>query len=379
MLPQAGNLLPQVGNLLPQAEMSSLTAMLPALLREGAAQEGLAIAWIPIQAVMEGEDKLEDWIDPRLRFPWARTVVSFALPYPAPAAPPGLLEGRIAAFAAYDWYGTLKERLCRIAKTLREQHPSLRVKVLVEGPLQEKGWAWRSGLGWRGRNTLLFHPAWGSRLLLGELLVSEELEASESSEQEQLKHTPVSRCGDCRLCLEACPTGALEENESDSIRPSAPFFHLHVERCLDTLTLHHPGSLPDWARSALGQRLVGCDLCQEVCPYNKVAPCAPFCSSNPPPGPGWKLSIPSSLAMDESHFQAAFTGHTLGRLPFSRFLRNCLAAAGNSDGAAITESVRPFLRHPDPILAEQASWSLARLTSHRGFPGSTGQSIKTRP
>ncbi|MEI6309393.1 MAG: QueG-associated DUF1730 domain-containing protein [bacterium] len=357
-------MLPQAGDLLPQAEMSSLTAMLPALLREGAAQEGLAIAWIPIQAVMEGEDKQEDWIDPRLRFPWARTVVSFVLPYPAPASPLSFLEGRIAAFAAYDWYGTLKERLRRIAKTLQEHLPGLRVKVLVEGPLQEKRWAWRSGLGWRGRNTLLFHPTWGSRLLLGELLLGEELEASETSEQGQLKHTPVSRCGDCRLCLDACPAGALEVNQSGSILPSTPFFHLRTERCLDTLTLHQPGSLPDWARLALGRRLVGCDVCQEVCPYNKEASCAPFCSSNPPPGPGWRLSIPSSLAMDEFHFQAAFTGHTLGRLPFSRFLRNCLAAAGNSAGPAIEESIRPYLRHPDPILAEQASWSLARLTGH---------------
>ncbi|MEI6510131.1 MAG: 4Fe-4S double cluster binding domain-containing protein [bacterium] len=373
MLPQAGDLLPQAGNLLLQAGMSSLSSILPALLLEGAAQEGLAVAWVPIQAAFEGKGWQDNWFDPRQQFPWARTIVSFALPYPAPAVPPGLLEGRIAAFAAFDWYGALKEGLRRIAKALREQLPGLRVKVLVEGPLQEKGWAWRSGLGWRGRNTLLFHPTWGSRLLLGELLVSEELEASapswvnhspseRRSAQEGFAGNPAGECGDCRLCLEACPTGALEENERNSIRPSAPFFHLHIERCLDTLTLHHPGSLPDWARSVLGQRLVGCDLCQEVCPFNKVAPRAPFCSSNPPPGPGWKLSIPSSLALEEPRFRSVFTGHALGRLPFARFLRNCLAAAGNSDGAAIAESVRPFLCHPDPILAEQASWSLARLT-----------------
>ena len=344
--------------------MPPLTPPLPALLLQEAVQEGLAIAWVPIQAVMEGDDKPENWIDPRRRFPWARTVVSFALPYPAPSSPPGLLEGRIAAFAAYDWYGTLKEGIRRIAQILREQLPGLRVKVLVEGPLQEKGWAWRNGLGWRGRNTLLFHTTWGSRLLLGELLLGEELEASETSEQGQNKHTPVSRCGDCRLCLEACPTGALEENDSGSIHPSAPFFRLRAERCLDTLTLHYPGPLPDWARPALGRRLIGCDVCQEVCPFNQEVPPLPVYASSMPPGPGWKLSIPSSLAMEEPLFRAVFTGHTLGRLPFPRFLRNCLAAAGNSAGSAIEESIRPFLHHPDPILAEQTAWSLARLAGN---------------
>ncbi|MCX5970931.1 MAG: DUF1730 domain-containing protein [Coprothermobacterota bacterium] len=351
-----------------------MTSPLPALLLEGAAKKGLAVAWVPIRAVMEEEDEPGDWIDPRQRFPWARTVVSFALPYPAPAAPPGLLEGRIAAFAAYDWYGTLKERLHCIAKALREQLPGLRVKILVEGPLQEKAWAWRSGLGWRGRNTLLFHPTWGSRLLLGELLLGEELEADETSgsgpslrsrgcSQGQLECAPARRCGDCRLCLEACPTGALEENESGTIHPVAPFFRLRAERCLDTLTLHQPGPFSDWAQPALGHRLVGCDVCQEVCPFNQEAPPMPFHSGDMPPGPGWKLSIPSSLAMDESHFQAAFTGHTLGRLPFPRFLRNCLVAAGNSAESAIEESIRPFLGHPDPVLSEQAAWSLAQLAS----------------
>lgn len=359
--------------------MPPFSSILPALLLEGAAQEGLAVAWIPIQAALEGKDWQGYWIDPRQQFPWALTVVSFALPYPARATPPGLLEGRIAAFAAFDWYGTLKERLRRIAKALREQFPGLRVKVLVEGPLQEKAWAWRSGLGWRGRNTLLFHPAWGSRLLLGELLLGDEIEAGHEGARGSLENLPAGRCGNCRLCLEACPTGALEESESDSISPGAPFFRLHVERCLDTLTLHHPGPLPEWARSVLGQRVVGCDVCQDACPFNRDIPPPPVHPDPMPPGPGWKLSIPSSLVMEGFQFRSVFAGHTLGRLPYARFLRNCLAAGGNSDGAAITESVRSFLRHPDPILAEQASWSLARLTSHGGFPGSTGQSIKTRP
>lgn len=249
-------------------------------------------------------------IDPRQRFPWARSVVSFAMAYPG--RPSRSSDNRrlaeIEALLAFDWYGLLKEKLRRVRNELRSNFPVLQMKIFVEGRIWEKAWAERSGIGWRGKNTLLFHPRWGSRILLGEILLSIELE--------QTGQALVGRCGDCRLCLKACPTAALGEP-----------FRLNGHRCLDYWTLQTDQDLPLDVRQSMGCRLFGCDICQEICPRNQQAEIPDF--THFPPGPGYALPIEDLTALDETGFRSEFPGRIFRSLPFTRFQRNLEAVRCN--------------------------------------------------
>jgi epoxyqueuosine reductase len=249
-------------------------------------------------------------IDPRRRFPWARTVVSFAMAYPGrPLRQSGnLLLAEIEALLAFDWYGLLKEKLRRVRNALRSNFPGLQMQIFVEGRIWEKAWAERTGLGWRGKNTLLFHPRWGSRILLGEILLGFELE--------QTSQVLVGRCGDCRLCLEACPTEAIEEP-----------FRLTTRRCLDYWTLQTDQDLPPDIQQSMGWQLFGCDLCQEICPRNKQAE-IPL-PAHTPPGPGYVFPIEKLAVLDEKEFRSKFPGRIFRNLPFSRFRRNLKAVQQN--------------------------------------------------
>jgi len=249
-------------------------------------------------------------IDPRRRFPWARTVVSFAMAYSG--RPSRQSSNRrlaeVEALLAFDWYGSLKEKLRRIRNALRSNFPGLQMQIFVEGRIWEKAWAERTGLGWRGKNTLLFHPRWGSRILLGEILLGIELE--------QTGQALVGRCGDCQLCLKACPTEAIEEP-----------FRLNGRRCLDYWTLQTDQDLPPDIQQSMGGRLFGCDLCQEICPRNQQAE-TPLLAHTPP-GPGYLLPIEELAALDEKGFRSQFPGRIFRNLPFTRFQRNLEAVQRN--------------------------------------------------
>lgn len=249
-------------------------------------------------------------IDPRRRFPWARSVVSFAMAYPG--RPSGQssnhLLAEVEALLAFDWYGSLKEKLRRVRNALRSNFAGLQMQIFVEGRIWEKAWGERTGLGWRGKNTLLFHPRWGSRILLGEILLGFELE--------QTGQALVGQCGDCQLCLKACPTGAIEKP-----------FRLNGRRCLDYWTLQTDQELPPDVQQSMGGRLFGCDICQEICPRNQQAETALV--PHTPPGPGYVLPIEELAALDEKGFRSQFPGRVFRNLPFSRFRRNLEAVQQN--------------------------------------------------
>jgi epoxyqueuosine reductase len=248
--------------------------------------------------------------DPRRRYPWARSVASFAMAYPGrPARPSGHCRlAEVEALLAFDWYGALKEKLRRIRNALRSNFPGLQMQIFVEGRIWEKAWAQRSGLGWRGKNTLLFHPRWGSRILLGEILLGFPLEPT--------GQTLVGRCGNCRLCLNVCPTGAIEEP-----------FRLNGRRCLDYWTLQTDQDLPPDVQKSMGLRLFGCDLCQEICPRNQQAETVQVVDA--PPGPGYLLPIEELAALDDEGFRSQFPGRVFRTLPFARFRRNLEAVQRN--------------------------------------------------
>lgn len=240
--------------------------------------------------------------DPRLIMPEARSIIVVAARYPA--AP------QIAPFSNYcrgrDYHAVLRSRLKRLAQTLAAAVPApLVYRICVDSaPVLERAWAVRAGLGWIGKQGSLVHPEWGCTLFLGELLVNFELAPS----------LPVpNRCGNCRRCVDACPTGAIQ---SDGL--------VDARRCIAYLTIEHKGAIPEELRPFLGASLFGCDRCTSVCPYNRAEVDAILPELNPagPPLP----TAEQCLAMRAADFQKKFRGTAVYRSGLARLQRNAAVA-----------------------------------------------------
>lgn len=187
----------------------------------------------------------------------ARSVISVALNYyPAQKQSPD--APRISYYAyGKDYHIVLKDKLRQLWQYITEEllpsiEPVPEARAFTDSaPLLERYWAWKAGLGWIGKNTNLIIPGKGSFFFLGEIVTTLELDYDSPQE---------NRCGDCRRCLDACPTGALESAG-----------HLNANKCISYLTIEHKGDIPSELASRLGNRLYGCDTCQEVCPWNRFA------------------------------------------------------------------------------------------------------------
>lgn len=188
----------------------------------------------------------------------ARSVISVALNYyPAQKQSPG--SPRISYYAyGKDYHIVMKDKLRQLWEYITSLVPVLDSTLPTarfftdSAPILERYWAWKAGLGWIGKNTNLIIPGKGSFFFLGEIVTTLELEDYDTPQK--------NRCGSCHRCLDACPTGALE-------RPG----HLNANKCLSYLTIEHKGDIPSEQASRLGDRLYGCDTCQEACPWNRFA------------------------------------------------------------------------------------------------------------
>ncbi len=193
--------------------------------------------------------------DPRERFPWARSVIAFTLPYDPHRPPDDSIASRIARYAqGEDYHLVLDRMLKRLEERLRESTEGIETRRYVDtGPLSDRGLATQAGLGWIGKNGMLIDEKHGSYFFIGTLLTSLENDL-----------TPpriTDRCGSCTRCIEACPTDAiLPDRTVDS------------HRCISYLTIEHRGELPVEYQQSLAGNLFGCDICQEVCPWNRKAP-----------------------------------------------------------------------------------------------------------
>jgi epoxyqueuosine reductase len=236
----------------------------------------------------------------------------------------------IARYAAgRDYHDVLKSRLRQLAAYLTEQcGRTVRTRVFVDdGPLAERDAAIRAGLGFRGKNTNLLTPI-GSFVFLGALLTDVPLETDQ----------PIRKdCGSCRLCLDACPTGALD-------RP----YHLAAERCIAYLTIEHRGPTPSDLRPLMGDWVFGCDVCQDVCPYNAAA--------RTPPQAGPDLT--ELLLLDDDGFRTQFRGSAIKRAKRRGLARNAAIALGNRR-AGRTALQNAAQRDPDPVVREAADWALS--------------------
>ena len=282
--------------------------------------------------------------DVRHLLPSARSVICVGKLYnrePAPAAPG---HGIVARYAwGRDYHELLRRGLEELARRLREIEP-FESKICVDtAPILERTLARQAGLGWIGKNTCLIHEPMGSWFFLGELITSLALDADTP---------PPDRCGTCTRCIDACPTQALVP-AGDGFGAG---FNLDARRCISYFTIELRGPIPEEHRRDIGELVLGCDICQDVCPWNARAPISDaFDSVDGAP----ELAACSRLSEDE--FQSRFAGSALSRPKYSGFLRNVAIAMGNSGLEHFHEPLEALSRHPDPLVAEHAQWALKRL------------------
>jgi epoxyqueuosine reductase len=294
-------------------------------------------------------------LDPRRVLPGARSVICVALNYWEPAEeraapanlPPGAGGGRVARYArGRDYHKVFTARLKRLEALLAERFPEVGTRRYVDtGPVLEKLWAERAGLGWRGKHTNLVSRRRGSWLLLGEVLTDLDLAADPSE---------TDHCGSCTRCLEACPTGAI----------TGPY-RLDARLCISYLTIEHRGSIPPELRPLLGDRVFGCDDCLEVCPWNRFAEASRVADFRPRPGSTAPL-LAELAAMDEAAFRERFAGTPIMRARREGLARNACVALGNVGGPGAEEALTRALADPSPLVREHAVWGLERLRARQG-------------
>lgn len=284
---------------------------------------------------------------PDALWPEVKSVIVVGMNYGPDHAPMGNLahadKGNISVYArGRDYHDVMKKQLRVLARWLAERSGH-EVKLFVDtAPVMEKPLAQQAGLGWQGKHTNLVARSHGSWLFLGEIFTTLELEP----EVPEADH-----CGGCTRCLSVCPTQAI----------TAPY-QLDARRCISYLTIEHHGSIPPEFRQAIGNRIYGCDDCLSVCPWNKFAhPCthgelAPRPENHLPP-------LAELLTLDDARFRARFSASPIKRIGITRFLRNCLIAAGNSGNPALLAQVTPLLHHPDPVVAEAAQWAQQQIAA----------------
>ena len=295
--------------------------------------------------------RVEERADPSRVLPGARSWVVVGLVYD-----PGERVGsdlEVARYAAGDdYHEVMGERVRALATAIEGMAPPgerVRTRAYVDtGPVLERDAAARGGLGWIGKNTCLIHRGLGSYLFLGVVLTDLALQPD----------APVpDHCGSCTACLDACPTDAFVE----------PYV-LDATRCIAYTTIEDPGPIPEALRSGHGARLFGCDLCQEVCPWNqphkRELPDDPLgLRARLAPRPAWKrAALAWVLGLDEDAWRAATRHSPLRRARYRGLVRNALVAAGNSGDVALRELVQRFAEGSDALLAEHARWALARLS-----------------
>jgi epoxyqueuosine reductase len=272
---------------------------------------------------------------PETLLPGARTVVSAAHCYyaPEPALEPG--EGRMPRYTWYDGYAVLRERLDELGRRIGGDY-----RVLVDANQHvDREAAARSGVGFYGKNTLLITRRHGSWVVLGTLVTTVEVEATPPLE---------ANCGTCTLCIEACPTGALDE-------PGV----LDSTKCLSYWT-QAPESIPEDYRSHLGAQVYGCDICQDVCPWNRGVE-KRRAAVELPDAAEPHVRLVDWLREDGDALRERYERLYVPRNDARYLRRNALVALGNVGTPEDTSLAEPFLANGDELLHEQAGWAVTRI------------------
>jgi epoxyqueuosine reductase len=255
-------------------------------------------------------------------------------------------RGRISRYAwGDDYHSVMAPRLRRLAEYL-VQHGARTARYYVDtGPVIDRAAARRAGIGWFGKNTLIItRSGHGSWVFLGEILTDLPLPPDGAAEGD---------CGRCRLCLDACPTGAI----------IAPYV-VDARRCISYLTIEHRGPIPRELRPAIGDHIFGCDICQVVCPHNTKTAAAAHDAFAPRRGVGARPSLLPLLNMTEDEYRNWFSGSPLKRAKRSGLRRNVAVALGNlGDLSALPDLCMALEDESDALVRGHAAWALGRLAT----------------
>jgi epoxyqueuosine reductase len=333
-------------------------------LKQAARQLGFELVGACPAVTPAGVHRLRDWLDagyasemayfadrwdayqhPQGILAGVRSLLMLGLNYrnaEPQAASPG--AGRVARYAwgTADYHDVIHLRLRQLAAWLREQVPEAHIRGVVDtAPLLEREFAQLAGLGWIGKNTMLIHREAGSWFFLAALLTDQELAYDPP-------HT-ANHCGTCRACLDACPTQAFPE----------PYV-LDATRCISYLTIEHRQAIPLDLRSSLGDWVFGCDVCQEVCPWNRRTPL----SGEPAFAPGPEMN-PRQLAemffWSEEQFRRQFRRHPWWRTKRRGMLRNAALVLGNQRATGSIAALTRGLQDEEPVVREACAWALQQF------------------
>jgi len=283
--------------------------------------------------------------NPAAVLPGCKSVVALAVNYwPGDAeaeARPG--TARVARYArGRDYHKVMGRRLETLADWLTSQSGSASLTFVDTGPVLERAWAERAGLGWIGKNANLLTRDLGSWILLGEVLTCATLTADDGPHEDH--------CGTCTACLDACPTGAIT---SPGVVDS--------NACISYWTIEHRGAIPEARREGLGDWIFGCDVCQDVCPWNvsfaRPAKDDPFARREDLRG----LDPVEVLGFDEAEFRARYSGTSLMRARYDGMRRNACIVLGNRGGAEALPALHAAAVDADPVLRDHALWAIARI------------------
>jgi len=304
-------------------------------------------------------------------FPWARTaivcVASYNSAQPRSIDPPPADAGWIARYAwssrvdaqgkrrPSDYHKVLLKRLKQLEARLHQEYGGFESLAYVDtGPVVERSLATAAGLGWTAKNTCLIHPTLGSFVFLGVLLTSLEVQS------ESPNWTVPDRCGTCRRCLDACPTNAL----------FAPY-QMDATKCISYLTIEHRGAITPELMEGMGRQVFGCDICQDVCPWN--APRRTPVSEDPELEARVELVNPALEALaslDQPSFEQMFNGSPVRRAGFNGLRRNIAIAMGNAVATGSGQQrfaavLRNWAAEADEGLRNAAQWALGKLEMSR--------------
>jgi epoxyqueuosine reductase len=285
----------------------------------------------------------------------AKSILSVALDYHAEVDPALLANrsrGRIASYAwGLDYHAVIRDRLRTLVDDLKHMHHKATLYVDY-GALLERSHAERAGHGFIGKNTMLIHPRRGSQFFLAEIITTADFDEYDAP------LNPSPACGRCTRCLNNCPTDAFP-------RP----FVLNANRCISYHTIENPTWTPRSLRENFGNWVFGCDICQDVCPWNRFAPVSHDAAFPAPPEHRAAPRLSDLLTLTEVRYRAWYDGSAVAQIGRARLIRNACIAAGNSADESLIPPLRGLLHHPNPFVRGHAAWALWRLGAAHDLNG----------